>query len=347
MRSIHLGGKLTKEYKAKYSVSPQWIAGAFRNYERVEMNSNILRIPSIILKQIQGSSKRSPAKPLPILPFNKDDFYGDKKRARLIWFGHSVILIRMNEMNILIDPMFGDDTAPIAPFRSARFSENTLDIIDELPPIDIVLLTHDHYDHLDYKSIQKLKSKVRQFLVPLGLSRHLKAWGVESRIDEFDWWENMDINGIRFTFTPTQHFSGRWINDRQMSLWGGWAIKSNIENIWISGDGGYASHFREIGAQLGPFDFAFMECGQYNDDWKPVHLFPHQSVQAARDANVKKAMPIHWAGFALSYHHKWKDPAEDFVESANDTRLEYLLPGLGACFGINDEISSPWWRSFE
>lgn len=348
MRSIQLGGKLTNEFKTRYINSPQWKAGAFRNNKRIEMNTGFLRIPSILVKQLKGRADRQPIKPLNISPFNKDEFYAEERTARMIWYGHSVIFIRVNQTNILIDPMFGSDTTPIAPFKSSRYSENTLAIIDDLPPIDIVLLTHDHYDHLDYGSIIRLKSKVKQFFVPLGLSRHLVAWGIDQNIiNEFDWWDTSQMNDIQFSFTPTQHFSGRWLNDRQMSLWGGWAIQSENENIWISGDGGYAGHFCEIGKRLGPFDFAFMECGQYNDDWRPVHLFPDESVQAALDAGVRKAMPIHWAGFSLSYHHTWKDPAEDFLETSIRYGLDYAFPELGRCFSINDEIKDCWWRMCE
>ena len=230
---------------------------------------------------------------------------------------------------------------------SKRFSKDTLSIIDQLPEIDLILLTHDHYDHLDYDSIQRLKFKCTQFLVALGVKRHLEAWGVGSElVKEFDWWDTFHHRGVDICFTPTQHFSGRGLRDRQMTLWGGWNLKTSSENLWFSGDGGYRSHFKTIGEKLGPFDFAFMECGQYNEDWRPVHLFPDESVQAALDAQVRKAMPVHWAGFNLSYYHNWHEPADEFVQAAELAKLDYALPNLGEMFSIQSDIKAKWWNKY-
>ena len=266
------------------------------------------------------------------------------KNAKFIWYGHSVILMQIQGKVLLVDPMLGPDTTPIAPIANKRFSENTLDLIDDFPEIDLMLITHDHYDHLDYASIQKLKPKTKQYFVALGLKRHLVSWGVdEALITEFDWWDTHELGDISIHFTPTQHFSGRGLTDRQKCLWGGWVFNTAEENIWFSGDGGYGSHFKTIGERLGPFDFGFMECGQYNDDWRPVHLFPDESVQAAIDAKVKKAMPIHWAGFSLSYQHTWSEPAEVFAQAAIDKKLDYVLPNLGEQFDIFDNKKQYWW----
>ena len=171
--------------------------------------------------------------------------------------------MRMNEQTLLIDPMLGGNTTPIAPIANKRFSENTLQLIDGFPEIDLLLLTHDHYDHLDFDSIQKLKHKTQKYFVALGIKRHLVRWGVApDLITEFDWWDNQSFENINITFTPTRHFSGRGLTDRNKSLWGGWAFENKNENIWFSGDGGYGQHFKEVGKRLGPFDFGFMECGQ-------------------------------------------------------------------------------------
>jgi len=253
--------------------------------------------------------------------------------------------MRLNNSTILIDPMLGPNTTPIAPFPTKRFSEVTLSLIDSFPEIDLILMTHDHYDHLDFDSIQKLKLKTKKYFVALGLKRHLISWGVEADlITEFDWWDTFDFDAIQITFTPTRHFSGRGLSDRSKCLWGGWAFKTEHENIWFSGDGGYGMHFKTIGERLGPFDFAFMECGQYNEDWRSIHLFPDESVQAALDAQVKKAMPVHWGGFALSYQHAWTDPVNEFITHAKLNHFDYLVPKLGELFSASDVLTEEWWR---
>jgi L-ascorbate metabolism protein UlaG (beta-lactamase superfamily) len=251
--------------------------------------------------------------------------------------------MRLDNKTILIDPMFGSNAAPIAPFSVQRFSQNTLELNDEFPEIDLVLISHDHYDHLDYDSIQKLKSKTKHFYVALGVKRHLVSWGIpENTITEFDWWDENPFDGIQITFTPTRHFSGRGLTDRAKSLWGGWALKTAKENIWFSGDSGYGEHFKEIGKRLGPFDFAFMECGQYNENWHQIHMYPEESVQAAIDAKVKNMMPVHWAGFALA-QHTWTEPVERFTQEATAKKLNYCLPKIGQLFDSNHSITARWW----
>jgi len=337
------GGKVTKELVSQYQRSPNWKNGGFHNLVDVPVVLPFSKFPGIIYKQLSNNKNKAPHPPLPIIPFDKTAFLAPSERAKFIWYGHSAILLRMEGKTMLIDPMFGPDTTPIAPIPTKRFSENTLYLIDDFPTIDLVMLTHDHYDHLDYLSIQKLKSKTKQYFVALGVKRHLVSWGVSPElITEFDWWDHQDLGTIKITFTPTQHFSGRGLTDRQKTLWGGWAFKTPVENIWFSGDGGYNYHFKTIGDQLGPFDFAFMECGQYNDVWRPVHLFPDESVQAAIDAKVQKAMPVHWAGFSLSYYHTWSEPAEIFVKTANDKKLSYVLPAIGQLFDIAFEEQDKW-----
>jgi L-ascorbate metabolism protein UlaG (beta-lactamase superfamily) len=338
------GGKITAELISQYEQSPNWENGSFQNLEQTSLSTSLLKIPGIIFKQFSNSSERSPKQPLPVIPFNKSAFLAPTSQSKFIWYGHSAVLMRMNNKSILIDPMFGPDTTPIAPFQTRRFSENTLSIIDDFPEIDLLLLTHDHYDHLDYASIQKLKDKTKKYYVALGVKRHLVSWGVAPNlIIEFDWWDSKVFEDIKITFTPTRHFSGRGLTDRLKSFWGGWVFNTKKENIWFSGDGGYGNHFKEIGERLGPFDFAFMECGQYNDDWRPMHLFPDESVQAAVDAKAKKIMPVHWGAFALSYHHTWTEPVELFIKASLEKDLAYFIPALGKPFNLSSIQTKKWW----
>ncbi|MCB0522999.1 MAG: MBL fold metallo-hydrolase [Saprospiraceae bacterium] len=343
MPSKQFGGKLTDQWLGRYQSSPNWKDGAFKNLVDTQAAVNWRQLPGIICKQIKGHKQGYPASPLPVKPFDHAQFSQGSDTAKFVWYGHSVVLMRLHGKNILIDPMLGPDASPIAPTKTRRFSANSLDIIDDLPEIDLLLITHDHYDHLDLASIGKLKSKVKQYFVALGVKRHLISWGVEEQIiEEFDWWDSRNFEEINITFTPTRHFSGRGLSSMAKCLWGGWAFKTPRENIWFSGDGGYANHFIEIGQRLGPFDLAFMECGQYSVDWPQIHMFPEESVKAAIDARVKVAMPVHWAGFNLSYHHAWYEPAADFVESAQGHKLTCITPRIGEIFDVNSHTEH-WW----
>lgn len=346
MTPQQFGGKITAHWKTVYESSAHWKDGAFRNLEHTQSAINWRQLPGVLCKQIKGHKESAPPKPLPVTPFHNDSFLQNTPQARFIWYGHSVVLMRLQNQTILIDPMLGPDASPIAPTTTKRFSENSLDIADQLPDIDLLLMTHDHYDHLDYASIQRLKPKVKHYFVALGVKRHLIRWGVDAgRITEFDWWQTTDFQGIQISFTPTRHFSGRGLSSFAKCLWGGWAFTTPTEKIWFSGDGGYGSHFKEIGQKLGPFDFAFMECGQYSVDWPEIHLFPEESVQAALDARAKKVMPVHWGGFSLSYQHAWYEPAEEFVRYAAKNDLHCITPGLGDLFDTNHSGSTHWWNA--
>ncbi|MEL6668744.1 MAG: MBL fold metallo-hydrolase [Bacteroidota bacterium] len=341
------GSRISKSDLARYAQSPNWENGRFQNLEAFSLGGNLLDMPKMIYKQLTSRKGREPENPLPILPFDLEAFMQEDGAASFIWYGHAAILMRTAGLTVLIDPMLGPNTTPIAPIATSRFSSGTLDLIDEFPEIDLLLMSHDHYDHLDMASIDKLKDKTRQFAVALGVKRHLVKWGVDAdRIQEFDWWDRQSFGGLEISFTPSKHFSGRGLSNRFKSLWGGWVFKSDGANLWFSGDGGYGSHFKEVGNRLGPFDYAFVECGQYNDDWPDVHLFPDQAVQAALDVGATRAMPYHWAGFSLSYQHRWWEPAQDFVKSAIDQGLDYSLPKLGELVRMEEDVERKelWWE---
>lgn len=338
------GGKLTNERITAYKKSPNWKNGSFKNLERTTMDITLPKLPGLLYKQLFDKEGREPENPLPILPLDKEAFLAPSDKAKMIWYGHSVVLLRLNNKTILIDPMLGPNASPIAPFGVNRFSENTLDLIDTFPDIDLMLMTHDHYDHVDLASFEKLKSKVKKYFVSLGTARHYQDWGVSTElITEFDWWDSADFEGIKIHLTPTRHFAGRGATNRAKSFWGGWTLKTENENIYFSGDGGYGDHFKKVGERLGPFDFGFMECGQYNKLWHQIHLYPEESVQAAKDAGVAKIMPVHWAGFALAMH-PWKEPIERFVTEAQKTKQMYTTPKLGELFTVEESGKHNWWQ---
>lgn len=341
------GGKLTKELIDRYSKSPNWKKKGFDNARPAKMEMGPKHLPKLIREQFFNSSQQSPTTPLEVVPFDAESFNESSNQAKFIWYGHAAFLIHMAGKVISIDPMMGPDASPIGPFRTKRFSENTIGIIDQWPELDAVLFTHDHYDHIDYKSIQKLRGKVKHWYVALGVARHLERWGIpKDNITEMDWWDTTSLGDIKLTFTPTQHFSGRGPTDRGKSFWGGWVLKSSTENIYFTGDGGYAPHFVEVGEKLGPFDLCITECGQYNSLWHAIHMYPEEAVQAALDVHAKKAIPFHWAGFRLS-PHPWKEPIERFITSAEKAKLDIATPKIGQLFTVQDANFNPWWENYK
>ena len=341
------GGRLNKQLTERYSRSAYWSKGAFQNLQTTTMNIGFKDAPGLLKQQFNGRKARAPKADIPIIPLDKEAFEKETTEPKFIWYGHSVLLIRMAGKNILIDPMFGPDASPIGPITTKRFSNNSLEIIDQLPEIDLLLQTHDHYDHLDYKSIMKLQGKVKNYWVGLGIGRHLEQWGVKSdMIKEFDWWDEASFEELNITYTPSRHFSGRGTSDRAKSLWGGWAIISKEHKLYWSGDGGYGEHFKEIGEKLGPFDIGFMECGQYNELWHQIHMYPEESVWAAIDAGCSVAMPVHWGGFTLALHH-WQEPVSRFIKEAKEKNLEFLTPEIGE-ISILGNYKKPenWWLNY-
>ena len=318
------GGSLDAAEKNKLSHSPNWRDGKFQNLETTTMDINLSTLPGLLKKQFSNSGNREPQQNIPILGLDHKNFQDNA--AQFVWYGHSVLLLKLDGKHILFDPMFGEDASPIGPIRTKRFSTGSLDIIQQLPPIDLLLMSHDHYDHLDLASYGHLKSKVKAFYVPLGVKRHLTSWGIHpDKITELDWWQNLKINDLLIEFVPSRHFTGRGLTDRAKSLWGGYVLKTEEFNMIISGDGGYGKHFKQINDKHGNFDFAFVECGQYNKEWHQIHMYPEESIQAAVDLKAKLAMPIHWGGFKLAMHD-WKEPVERFTKEAEKQKIEVCRP---------------------
>jgi L-ascorbate metabolism protein UlaG (beta-lactamase superfamily) len=346
--AVQFGGKVNKHEIKKFSKSKHWDGKRFCNLQETNMKIPLSAAPGLIYNQLFNRKGLKPKQNIPVVSFNKHAFLADSETFKFVWLGHAALLFRINGKTILIDPMLGDDAAPVAPFKIKRYNDISLNLIEDLPEIDLLILSHDHYDHLDYKSIKLLSSKVNHYFVALGVQRHLVKWGVsKALISEFDWWETKSFGDLAVSFTPTQHFSGRGLRDRNKGLWGGWTFKSERENIWFSGDGGYGAHFKEIGEKLGPFDVGFMECGQYNKLWENIHLFPEQSVQAGIEAKVKTIIPVHWGSFTLSDHH-WTDPAERFIASCQTASAPYLTPRIGELIvDLENHKNESWWQEMD
>lgn len=263
---------------------------------------------------------------------------------QLYRLGHSSMLLKLDAELILIDPVFSQRSSPVQWMGPKRFHPVPLDIAT-LPQIKVVLISHDHYDHLDKAAIKQLNHKVERFIVPLGLKSILQKWGVSAdRITELDWWQACELGSLSFTFTPAQHFSGRGLMDRNRTLWGGYAIQSRASRLFFTGDSGYFDGFKTIGERLGPFDIAMVETGAYNQHWADIHMHPEQSLQAFIDLQAKALLPIHNSTFDLS-SHDWYEPLQRISELAEQHNIRLLTPIMGELVQIAEpQPTLAWWR---
>lgn len=285
----------------------------------------------------------TPKQPLPAAFHLSPERVADTM-AYLTWFGHSALLLEIEGKRILIDPMLGPAASPV-PIFGKRFPYREEIVLEQLTDIDAVIISHDHYDHLDYPSILKLQDRVGHFFTPLGVGAHLQHWGVAAdKITELDWWDTAEYLDIEFVATPAKHFSGRGLSDRNKTLWASWVIQGKHNKLFFSGDGGYFEGFKEIGAKYGPFDFTMLECGQYNEKWADVHMMPEQTAQAHLDLGGAAMMPIHWGAFQLAMH-TWQDPVERLYKAALEKQIVVATPTIGQRFAVKGPLPQHlWWR---
>lgn len=343
--SPQFGSKPTPSQEAFYAKSGNFYDGKFQNLIETNMTMGFSKGLVVLQEYLKKSKNREPQKPIPVLKLDSLAITQNYP-AKLTWFGHSTFLLEINDKNILIDPMFGDSPSPIPAFGAKRYSNELPIAVEKLPKIDAVIFSHDHYDHLDYGSVLKLKDKVTHFYVPLGVGNHLRGWGVpDENISELNWWNETKLDEIKLVCTPARHFSGRGLTDRFATLWSSWIIKTDNLNLYFSGDSGYGPHFAEIGERFGPFDFAMMECGQYNENWDNIHMMPEETAQAAVDIKTQQMMPIHWGAFTLALH-EWTDPVERVIKATSRLNVPMITPRIGQAIDLTQEEkpSSTWWR---
>ena len=285
----------------------------------------------------------SPADPIPTA-FDTEQAKQDTN-IFITWYGHSSFLIEIDEKRILVDPMFSESPTPFG-VGSSRFDYEEGIPIDDIDHLDAIVISHDHYDHLDYKTIKILKGRSKAFVTPLGVGSHLERWGVDSsKITELDWWQETSLGGIRLVACPSRHFSGRGLTDRNATQWASWVFSGEHGKVYFSGDGGYGPHFKEVGERFGPFDIGLMECGQYNEHWAQIHMMPEESVRAGMEVRAKTIMPVHWGAFQLALH-EWKDPIVRFTSEAELQGQDYIHPVIGERFEVGkDQQKARWWES--
>ncbi|AJG91911.1 MBL fold metallo-hydrolase [Bacillus tropicus] len=287
-------------------------------------------------------TKLRPIKNLPIVLSDKNN----ESLESVTWFGHSASLLKIEGKTLLLDPMFGDASSPFPLFNSKRYSGAFSLEREDLQEIDAIIISHNHYDHLNYKSIMQLKDRAKHFYVPTGVAQYLIKWGVSpSKISEHNWWDEITFDTIKLVCAPARHFSGRSMTDRDCSLWCSWLILGQETKVFFSGDSGYAPHFKEIGDKYGPFNLTLMECGQYDPRWSAIHMLPEETVQAHMDVKGELLLPIHWGAFTLALH-EWSDPIERVTKEAKRLEVKITTPQIGESITLKstDYPSSAWWR---
>lgn len=329
--------------------SAQFSHGKFHNLIDFEAMS-LSQMPGFIARYF--TEKRVDAEPIRSIPLQAitaatlaglpDD------EMSLFRLGHSSYLLKANAKYWLIDPVFSERASPFSFIGPKRFHQPPI-TIEDLPEIEGVIISHNHYDHLDKEATKSLANKVNNFIVPLGVSNDLISWGVEqNKITELDWWQSIHLNGLDFTFTPSQHFSGRGLTDGNKTLWGSWVIKNKQQDaqqsVFYSGDSGYFDGFKEIGEKYGPFDLTIIETGAYDKDWPEVHMTPEQSLQAHIDVRGKKMLPAHNGTFDLAFH-AWYEPLDRISELAQSNNVDLITPIVGEVINVKTTHSqNKWWQ---
>lgn len=340
-------------YKEFAPISKDYISSKYPNLAYYDYQNKVFVSPKPIITrmdQVTGGdagfmrfakpSPNAPVKPLPKVTLSRNSFTTIPEEFAIYWLGHSSAIIELNAVRIIVDPVFAN--AAFVPMIVPRYDQPPIER-EQLPDIDVMLITHDHYDHLERSTVQYLKDKGTVFVAPLGVGERLRKWGVaDEQIYELGWDESAQIKDLTITAMTAVHYSGRSM-DRNRTLWTAYGIKSSNKNIFWSGDTGYSEHLKAIGDKYGPFDLAAIEMDGWNPGWPNTHLFPEQVVQAAQDVRAKLLMPTHWAVFDLALH-PWRESIEMTVQAAQQKNVNLVTPKIGEKLIPEITQTTYWWR---
>lgn len=340
-------GKLpTGERLSRIQQSPNYKGDHFENLEYTPNLTEGESYWKVMGEFFFNKSKRS--QPFDSLKAQKVDLlHLDPTQNVLVWFGHSSYFMQVNGKKMLVDPVFSGSASPVR-FTTPSYRGTDVYQIADLPPIDYLFLSHDHWDHIDYETIKQLQPKVVKALMGLGVGAHLEHWGyTKEQIIETDWNDETILDsGFKVVTTPARHFSGRGLRPNK-SLWVSFALYTPSIKVFIGGDSGYGKHFKQIGEQHGPFDLALLECGQYDLSWKYIHMLPEEVVLAAEDLKAEKLMPVHWSKFTLG-NHAWDEPIIRVTKEAKRRNMPVLHPAIGQMIGLSDSVENvAWWEVYK
>lgn len=341
------GGKLSGERLARARANPQYQNGVFVNplppaaYRAAD-------VWAMFTGQFFGDEVREPPSAIPVITVAPDALKSAPAAStlRAFWIGHASVFIEIDGLRMLVDPIFSTYASPFD-IGPKRFHPPPI-LLTDLPAIDAVLITHDHYDHLDMRTVQQLAGRGTAFFVPLGIGAHLQAWGVPSaQVHELEWWKEEALKGVRIVSTPSRHYSGRGLGDKNATLWGSWSVIGPQHRFYVSGDTGFSDHFRTIGDRLGPFDLSFIKVGAYGPGapWLDIHMSPEDAVRAHRDLRARRLFPVHWGTFNLAFH-TWDEPIKRTLAAASAGQVEVLTPRIGEIVDAERPFPpNPWWEA--
>jgi L-ascorbate metabolism protein UlaG (beta-lactamase superfamily) len=343
MRSRPFGARATGARLARMQGSPNWKNDQFNNLEHTpQFAEGITMMGAMRDFFLTRNPRKVPPVPLPHVRTDLGNLF--RSQNALVWFGHSSYFLLAEGKSFLVDPVLSGHASPFT-FSTKAFAGSDIYKAADMPRIDYLLLTHDHWDHLDYKALLELKPKVGHIITSLGNGAHLEHWGFDPKmITELDWWEETGLpDGIRITAAPARHFSGRGFK-RNGVLWNAFVLETPKRRLFLGGDSGPGTHFKTIGERWpGGFDLALLECGQYNKNWPYIHMTPEQGVDAAITIGARRLMPVHWGKFSLSLHD-WDEPITRSSTEAARRGLPMLHPMIGELVDLdNPETAKKWW----
>ncbi|MGX1886685.1 MBL fold metallo-hydrolase [Streptomyces sp. NPDC055287] len=356
LRTAPFGADPSGERMERIRRSPNFADGVFQNPvgARTRPSGSTLELMKVYFRK-EERRRRAPAGPVPLHATTVAELAGAPVTGlRLTWMGHSSVFAEIDGRRVLFDPVWGERCSPFS-FVGPKRLHPVPAPLASLGPLDVVVISHDHYDHLDMSTIRALAGTRTAFAVPLGVGAHLERWGVPAdQVHELDWNESVKIAGLSLTATPARHFCGRGLRNQQHTLWASWAVAGPEHRVYHSGDTGYFEGFKGIGAEHGPFDATMIQIGAYSEYWPDIHMTPAEGVRAHLDlqgglpAGLSSGpmLPIHWATFNLA-PHPWSEPAEGTVQAADETGARIALPRPGEPFEPGAEVlpSAPWWRA--
>ncbi|AKJ29766.1 hydrolase [Caldimonas brevitalea] len=327
----------------RHAASPQQRDGRFHNVVNHEPTGLLKNLEIMWRFAFDKPAGTVPAQPVPVRSLTTAQLLAASDGS-LYRLGHSTLLLKLDGRFWLTDPVFSERASPLQWVGPKRFHAPPIEI-DQLPPIEAVILSHDHYDHLDHAAILQLAPKVARFVTPLGVGDRLVDWGVDAaKVQQLDWWQSTSLGGVELVATPAQHFSGRALNDRNRTLWASWVILGGGLRLFFSGDTGYHADFRRIGERYGPFDVTFLETGAYDVQWPDVHMQPEQTLQAHLDLRGKVLLPVHNGTFDLALH-TWDDPLERITALAQAQGVALATPQMGEGLALHaPRLGWDWWR---
>jgi len=342
-RFVAFGGRPAGARLERIRKSPQFVDGKFHN----SLPTNRLvpgKLWEVLRHQLFGHEERVPKRAIPVVMHAAADYAVAPAGLRATWIGHATTLIELDGRRVLTDPIWSDRCSPSTWVGPTRFHPPPIALAD-LPLIDAVVISHDHYDHLDMMTVRALAARGTRFAVPLGIGAHLEAFGVPtSQIIELDWGETAEVNGLKLTSTPARHYSGRNPLHGDETLWSSWVIAGPFHRVFFSGDSGYFEGFKATGKLFGPFDLTLVKIGASDPTWVEIHMDPEQAVQVNRDLGGGLLMPVHWGTFNLAYH-AWNEPAERVLAAAQRAGVKLVVPRPGEQVDpAHPRPVEPWWR---